>query len=140
MTATAVRAARTTGVATLNPVAKLLAALLIALPLVVTIDPVSAGVALVLELPLLLAAGVVWRRFWVRTLPLWIAAPATAVTISCGSVRLCTKRRPPETTGDAYPSPTSTRQPRAYDAGQAAGTCLAGTVASCAGPRHCGKS
>ncbi|WP_424446986.1 energy-coupling factor transporter transmembrane component T family protein [Microbacterium arborescens] len=70
------------GVASLNPVAKLVAALLIALPLVVTIDPVSAGVALVLELPLLLASGVGWRRFWLRTLPLWIAAPAAAVTIS----------------------------------------------------------
>lgn len=70
------------GVASLNPVAKLMAALLIALPLVVTIDPVSAGVALVLELPLLLASGVGWRRFWLRTLPLWIAAPAAAVTIS----------------------------------------------------------
>ncbi|WP_176786885.1 energy-coupling factor transporter transmembrane protein EcfT [Microbacterium sp. cf332] len=70
------------GLATRNPVAKLLAALLIALPLVITIDPVSAGVALVLELPLLLAAGIGWRRFWLRTLPLWIAAPAAAVTIS----------------------------------------------------------
>lgn len=70
------------GVASLNPVAKLMAALLIALPLVVTVDPVSAGVALVLELPLLLASGVGWRRFWLRTLPLWIAAPAAAVTIS----------------------------------------------------------
>lgn len=70
------------GVASLNPVAKLVAALLIALPLVVTIDPVSAGVALVLELPLLLASGVGWRHFWLRTLPLWIAAPAAAVTIS----------------------------------------------------------
>jgi len=70
------------GVASLNPVAKLAAALLIALPLVVTIDPVSAGVALVLELPLLLASGVGWRRFWLRTLPLWLAAPAAAVTIA----------------------------------------------------------
>lgn len=73
---------RPSGVARLNPVAKLLAALLIALPLVVTIDPVSAGVALVLELPLLLASGLGWRRFWLRTLPLWLAAPAAAVTIA----------------------------------------------------------
>ncbi|QLD13252.1 energy-coupling factor transporter transmembrane protein EcfT [Microbacterium oleivorans] len=70
------------GVASLNPVAKLAAALLIALPLVVTIDPVSAGVALALELPLLLAAGVGVRRFWLRTLPLWLAAPAAAATIT----------------------------------------------------------
>ncbi|MGZ0067080.1 energy-coupling factor transporter transmembrane component T family protein [Microbacterium sp. Yaish 1] len=82
MTAVAQPAAVRRGVAALNPVAKLLAALLIALPLVITIDPVSAGVALLLELPLLLASGVGWRRFWMRTLPLWIAAPAAAVTIS----------------------------------------------------------
>lgn len=69
-------------VARLNPVAKLGAALLIALPLVLTIDPVSALVALLLELPLLLVAGIGWRQFWLRTLPLWIAAPASAVTIA----------------------------------------------------------
>ena len=69
-------------VAGLNPVAKFAASLLIALPLVVTVDAVSAGVALLLELPLLLMAGPGWRRFWVRTLPLWIGAPATAVTIA----------------------------------------------------------
>lgn len=81
-TADGTRAEHRRGVAGLNAVAKLVAALLIALPLVVTIDPVSAGVALVLELPLLLAAGLGWRRFWVRTSPLWLAAPAAAVTIA----------------------------------------------------------
>ena len=69
-------------VARLNPVAKFAAALLIALPLVVTVDAVSAGVALLLELPLLLSAGLAWRTFWLRTLPLWIGAPATALTIA----------------------------------------------------------
>lgn len=76
------RDGRGSAVAGLNPVAKFAASVFIALPLVATIDPVSAGVALVLELPLLLAAGLGWRRFWIRTLPLWIAAPATAVTIA----------------------------------------------------------
>lgn len=71
-----------TGVAGLNPVAKLGAALLIALPLVATIDPVSALVALVLELPLLFAAGLSAKQFWLRTLPLWVAAPASALTIA----------------------------------------------------------
>ena len=47
-----------------------------------TIDPVSAAVALVLELPLLLAAGLGPREFWLRTLPIWIAAPLAAVTIA----------------------------------------------------------
>lgn len=69
-------------IAGLNPVAKLGAALLIALPLVLTIDPVSALVALVLELPLLLAAGLGPREFWTRTLPVWIAAPLAGVTIA----------------------------------------------------------
>ena len=43
--------------ATINPVAKLAAALRIAVVLVLSIDPVSAGVALVLEIPLLLETG-----------------------------------------------------------------------------------
>lgn len=70
------------GLARRNPVAKLGAALLIALPLVVTIDVVSAAVALALSLPVLFASGLSWRAFWLRTLPLWIAAPASALTIA----------------------------------------------------------
>lgn len=69
-------------IARLNPVAKLGAALIIALPLVLTIDPVSALVALVLELPLLFAAGLSAREFWLRTLPVWIAAPLAGLTIA----------------------------------------------------------
>jgi energy-coupling factor transport system permease protein len=75
-------AARSGAIAGLNPVAKLGAALLIALPLIATIDPVSAALALLLELPLLAAAGLTAREFWVRTLPVWIAAPIAAVTIA----------------------------------------------------------
>jgi energy-coupling factor transport system permease protein len=77
-----VSASRRGPIADLNPLAKLGAALLIALPLVLTIDPVSAAVALLLELPLLAAAGLGWREFWVRTLPIWIAAPLAALTIA----------------------------------------------------------
>lgn len=65
-----------------NAVAKLAASLLIAVPLVVTIDPVSAAVALVLSVPLLVFSGLRPKEFWIRTLPLWIAAPASAVTIA----------------------------------------------------------
>lgn len=68
--------------ATINPVAKLAAALLIAVVLVLSIDPVSAGVALVLEIPLLLAAGLPWRTFWLRTLPVWLGALTGAVTVA----------------------------------------------------------
>ncbi len=82
MSAPATAPARRGPIANLNPVAKLGAALLIALPLVLTIDPVSAAVALLLELPLLAAAGLRWREFWVRTLPIWIAAPLAGITIA----------------------------------------------------------
>jgi len=64
-----------------NPVAKLLAALLLAIILVLTIDPVSAGVAVVLELLLIPFAGLGWREFWRRTAIVWIAAPLTGLTI-----------------------------------------------------------
>jgi energy-coupling factor transport system permease protein len=65
-----------------NPVAKLGAALLLSVCLVLTIDVVSAGVALALEVVLFLALGLPARKFWLRTLPIWIAAPLTAVTIA----------------------------------------------------------
>jgi energy-coupling factor transport system permease protein len=64
-----------------NPVAKLLAALLLAIILVLTIDPVSAGVAVVLELLLIPFAGLGWNEFWRRTAIVWIAAPLTGLTI-----------------------------------------------------------
>ncbi|WP_345752934.1 energy-coupling factor transporter transmembrane component T family protein [Microbacterium rhizophilus] len=65
-----------------NPVAKLGAGLLIALPLILTVDWVSAVTALVLEVPLMLAAGLGWREFWLRTSPVWIGAPLTGLTIA----------------------------------------------------------
>ncbi|MBN9215526.1 MAG: ABC transporter [Microbacterium sp. SCN 70-200] len=74
--------ARTGVVAGINPVAKLAASALIALPLILTLDWVSAAVALVLESLLFLFAGLGWREFWLRTLPVWIAAPLTALTIA----------------------------------------------------------
>ena len=73
--------ARTGAVAGINPVAKLLASALIAIPLILTLDAVSAGVALALECVLFLFAGLSWREFWVRTWPVWLAAPLTALTI-----------------------------------------------------------
>ncbi len=74
--------ARTGAVARINPVAKLAASALIALPLILTIDWVSASVALALECVLFLFAGLGWREFWLRTWPVWIAAPLTALTIA----------------------------------------------------------
>ena len=66
----------------INPVANLAAATLLAACLVITLDWVSAGVALVLELLLIPLLRIPPKRFWRRTLPLWIAAPLTALTIA----------------------------------------------------------
>lgn len=74
--------ARTGVVAGINPVAKLGASALIALPLVLTLDMVSAAVALVLSCALFPFAGIGWREFWMRTWPVWLAAPLTGVTIA----------------------------------------------------------
>lgn len=65
-----------------SALAKLVAALLIAVPLIASIDVLSASVALLLEIPLLLNAGLGAREFWTRTAVLWIAAPLSAVTIA----------------------------------------------------------
>ncbi|MCT1395937.1 energy-coupling factor transporter transmembrane protein EcfT [Microbacterium sp. p3-SID338] len=74
--------ARAGVVARINPVAKLGVSALIAVPLILTLDPVSAGIALVLEGVLFLFAGIGWREFWVRTWPVWLAAPLTGLTIA----------------------------------------------------------
>lgn len=65
----------------INPVAKLGAAVLITGPLILTIDWVSATVALVLVAALLPFAGIGWRQFWLRTLPVWFAAPLAGVSV-----------------------------------------------------------
>lgn len=66
--------------ATLNPVSKLGAALIVTAVLLVSIDPVSAGVALALELVLLCFAGIPARVLLTRTAPVLIAAPLAALT------------------------------------------------------------
>lgn len=65
-----------------NPVTKLACALLLSLALVLSLDWVSATVALLLELPLFLMAGLRPRALLLRTLPVWIAAPGAAATIA----------------------------------------------------------
>lgn len=74
--------ARTGAFAHINPVAKLGASALIAIPLILTLDWVSAATALVLECLLFPFVGIGWREFWARTWPVWLAAPLTAVTIA----------------------------------------------------------
>lgn len=66
----------------LNPVAKLLAIVVLTVPLVLTLDAVSAGVALAIELALFPFAGLGWRQFWRRTWIVWLLAPLTGVTIA----------------------------------------------------------
>ena len=58
-------------IAQLNPVAKLLAIVVLTIPLVLTLDAVSAGVALAIELALFPFAGLGWRQFWRRTWIVW---------------------------------------------------------------------
>ena len=65
----------------INPVAKLGAVFLLAGCMILTIDWVSAGTALVLELVAFLFLGIPARQFWLRTFPVWIAAPLTGLTI-----------------------------------------------------------
>ncbi|AQA04638.1 ABC transporter [Mycobacterium sp. MS1601] len=63
-----------------NPVAKLLAAAVIAVALVLSVDWVSALTALLLEIPLFLALGVRLRPFLIRAALIAVAAGLTAVT------------------------------------------------------------
>ncbi|ROQ38349.1 energy-coupling factor transport system permease protein [Frondihabitans sp. PhB188] len=63
-----------------NPVAKLLAAVVLSLTLLLSIDWVSAGVALVLEAGLLAWSGLTPGQLLRRTAPLWIAAPLAFIT------------------------------------------------------------
>ena len=74
--------ARTGRMSRVNPVAKLGAAALITVPLVLTLDVVSASVALGLELLLMPLAGLGWREFWARTWIVWALAPLTGLTIA----------------------------------------------------------
>lgn len=65
----------------INPVAKLATAFLLSFCLLLTIDWVSAAVALGLESVLLFWAGLSARRLMLRTLPVWIAAPTAGLTV-----------------------------------------------------------
>ena len=64
-----------------NPVARVLALLVATTPLLITIDPVSAGVALALELSLIPLSGVSARSFLLKATPLLVAAPLGALSM-----------------------------------------------------------
>jgi len=58
-----------------------LALLIATTPLLITIDPVSAGVALALELALMPLSGVSARSFFLKATPLLLAAPLGALSM-----------------------------------------------------------
>jgi energy-coupling factor transport system permease protein len=64
----------------INPVAKLATAFVLGFALILTIDWLSAATALVLESVLLVWAGLSARQFFLRTIPVWIAAPTAGLT------------------------------------------------------------
>lgn len=65
-----------------NPVTRIGAALVVSLPLLVTLDWVTALVALVLELALLALGGVAGTTLWRRTTPLLLVAPIGALSMA----------------------------------------------------------
>ena len=80
-TPTSARAPRRGLLARTNPVARVLALLVATTPLLITIDPVSAGVALALELALVPLSGVSARSFFLKATPLALAAPLGALSM-----------------------------------------------------------
>ena len=78
---TSARAPRRGLLARTNPVARVLALLVATTPLLITIDPVSAGVALALELALVPLSGVSARSFFLKATPLLVAAPLGALSM-----------------------------------------------------------
>ena len=68
-------------IAAANPVTKLAASAVLAVALVLSLDIVSASVALALELVALPFLGVAWHTLWRRTAVVWLAAPLTGLTI-----------------------------------------------------------
>jgi len=65
----------------INPVAKLGAALVLSVALLLTIDWVSATVALALECVLFVWSGLSFRTFVIRTAPVWASAPMVGLTV-----------------------------------------------------------
>ena len=76
---------RSTRLGRVNPVAKLAAAGILSITLLLSIDPVSAGVTLVLTLLLLPFAGLPLRSLWLRMWPIVLGAlVASSATVLYG--------------------------------------------------------
>lgn len=65
----------------INPVAKILAVLPLTVCLLLTLDWVSAAVAIAGEVLIFLTVGLTARRYWLRTVPVWLAAPVAGASI-----------------------------------------------------------
>ena len=65
-----------------NPVAKIAALLPLSVGVLLTLDWLSASVALAGELLLFAVAGLRGRALWLRTLPVWVAAPLAGVSMT----------------------------------------------------------
>ncbi len=65
-----------------NPVAKIAGLAVLTGCLLLTLDWVSATVAVAGELVLFVAAGLRGRTLWRRTLPVWVAAPLAGLTMT----------------------------------------------------------
>lgn len=77
---TTIRIRSASAIHAINPVAKMIAALLVGLCLLLSVDSVSALVALALEAVLFLWAGLSVREFFFRTAPIWLAVPLTGLS------------------------------------------------------------
>lgn len=77
---TGIRTTMPAAVARVNPVAKLAVAVTLSIALLLSIDWVSATVALAFEAVLLPFCGLNPRQFLLRTAPVWVAAPFAGVT------------------------------------------------------------
>lgn len=75
------QASRSAYIASINPAFRLIGAFLTALPLLISLDPVSASVALGLEVVLLFIAGFTPWRIVRSTWPIFLGAPGSALAI-----------------------------------------------------------
>ncbi|RLP70178.1 energy-coupling factor transporter transmembrane protein EcfT [Mycetocola reblochoni] len=64
-----------------NPVTLLVIAVILSVPMLATLDPVSAGVAVALELALVPATGVPWRTLGRRLVPVVVFIPVAALSM-----------------------------------------------------------
>ncbi|MFZ4841998.1 MULTISPECIES: energy-coupling factor transporter transmembrane component T family protein [Mycetocola] len=80
-TAPAVTARSTAVIHRTNAVTRLIVPVPLTIVLLLTLDWVSAATALAALAVLLPFAGLTPRQFWLRTLPVWIAAPLTGITM-----------------------------------------------------------